>query len=564
MSAEPALENRPTENVDAFPLLWAVAVSGHRDLPDEEKARVVLRAELANLKRSAAEVGAGLVALSSIARGADLIFAEECLAAGLPWKCLLPFVKEEFVRCGEFKEGEPERVEACFNKDYPVEVLLDGIPADKEARDEAFQKCGHRMIEEADVILLLWDDKDSQRVGGTSEMAAYAEILGKPRWIWNPHSGEVRRPLWPGEKEWSGRRLFCSQVTDLLRDKVAQIPPAPDEPSDPPIFSPRQRGLKVLFKRLDALALSHQTSTQRGMQKVLLAHLFATGAAALAVTLLAEESRKYLGELPVMAVVLALAFSAVVMAKPLLAALALRWEQLLHNRKSQETWARARVAAELCRSALTCWGFAGAPLTVFTDEDFPHFKRLLRTLRMARELDVAVDRMPECDRHFDAYRLCRIENQMAYFQRKQREAAQERDLWQSRFVFATQFVIIAGIFFGVIEALMVCFSLGAVEEVHEPGLCPTTEQYHLIFAAASFCLIVAPFYASYALAMLSIRDCRRRHERYLAMTKFLTRQQNRLSHIKSSASRVAAVENTERMLMEELHEWYSVVSSMKV
>jgi hypothetical protein len=566
-SASDTSSAEPTADAAAFPLLWAVAVSGHRDLPDEPQAREALRAELADLKLRAAEMDAGLVAVSSLARGADLVFAEECLAAGLRWKCLLPFVREEFFLKGGFTPEERRRAEACLDSAYPVEVLLPGIPPDDVTRDEAYQRCGHRMIEEADVILLLWDGQEAKLTGGTSEMAEYAGTLGKPRWIWNPRDGTVRRPLWPGEGEWKNRQLFHSRITDLLRDNAAHMSPAADDPCDPPTFSPRQRGLKLLFKRLDALALSHQTSTQRRMQDVLRAHLCATGAAALAVTLLAEESRRYLGELPVMAVLLALVFSVVVLAKPMLAALALYWEQRLHHLKTQEIWAQARVAAELCRSALTCWGFAGAPLTVFTDEDFPHFKRLLRTLRMAREMDRSVDELPKREVYFETYNKCRIENQEEYFQGKQRQAARERDLWQSRFEIATWSVIVVGILFGVVEALEACFSLGAAPDAHEAALCattPTPEQCHLLFAVASFCLIVAPFYASYALAMLSIRDCRRRHERYLAMTKFLARQQHRLTQIRSTSARIAAVENTERMLMEELHEWYSVVSSMKV
>ena len=96
MTAPASPFSRPQADAVNFPLLWTVALSGHRDLPDESKAREAIRAQLSILKSEAVKQEACLVAVSSLARGADLIFAEECLAASVPWKCLLPFPEEEF------------------------------------------------------------------------------------------------------------------------------------------------------------------------------------------------------------------------------------------------------------------------------------------------------------------------------------------------------------------------------------------------------------------------------------------------------------------------------------
>ena len=137
----------------------------------------------------------------------------------------------------------------------------------------------------------------------------------------------------------------------------------------------------------------------------------------------------------------------------------------------------------------------------------------------------------------------------------------EHDLWQSRFNAATWIVIILGALFGVAEAFDACYSMGNEHHAHGSLF---SLWLHRLAPLFTFVLIVAPFYASYALAVLSIRDCRRRCDRFARMKMFLERQKKRLSQIKFPASRIAVVENTERMLLEELHEWYSVMRSVRV
>lgn len=540
----------------AFPLLWTIGASGHRRLPDEAAARAAVKAEIASLTKAAADIGARLTAVSSIALGADLIFAEECLAAGIPWKCLLPFPKEEF-RNDDFTPADWARVEECLARAYRVETLSLGIPPNGDARNLDYLNCGHRTVEQADVMMILWDKKPAAGVGGTGDMWEYTRTLGKPIWHFNTTTAQIDRVGWPGEDgEWKDRRLFNGRVTPLVTEAEA-LTIAADQSTSLPTAT--VDGLFRLFTRLDYLANQKQGDAQRLMQKVVGAHLLATTAAALSVTVITfvvvDSQHDHL-----LAVLAALAFSFLVLAKPALAWLALSWDRQLHKLDAQKRWVQARVAAELCRSALACWRVPQRSLKVFDEEDFPHFKRLIRSLRIGREMDVAANTTCSENDAVLTYLTDRLDSQADYFKGKHARAVLEHDGWQRKFNVATWFVIVVGAPIGLAETAEAFCSACDI-----PLPC-FIEDYpvHFVEHVIAFLLIVAPFYATYALAMLTIRDCRRRRDRFSSLRTFLQRQKARLSKVKSSASRIAIIENTERMLLEELHEWHAVTQEVHV
>ena len=551
-------------NPATFPLLWTLGLSGHRRLPDETAARAALREEIAKLVSEAALRRARLTAVSSIALGADLVFAEECLAAGLPWKCMLPFPKEEF-RKDDFTDADWARAEACLAKAYRVEVTSAGNPPDAAARNVAYLDCGHRMVEAADVLLLLWNGKPAAGKGGTGDLWDYTRTLSKPIWHFNTETGEVRRAGWPGEGEWKKRAIFKSRVTPLILDAESHPVAAKNDappPDHPPPSSPTLEALCGLYARLDEVALTKQGDAHTLMKRVLVAHLLATSAAALSVTVVANGSWHALHGMAFLAVIAALTFSLLVLAKPVLAALAMRWERKLHHLKSREFWMESRVAAELCRSAIVSWRFPTAPLRLFEQEDFPHFKRLVRTLRLAREADTSPSAALDESAAIAHYQTNRIDAQFEYFEKKHKAAQTEHDGWQRKFSIATWFVIVVGGIVGIVEACGASFSIGHIAAAGHAGV--TAQALHMIESTIACLLIIAPFYASYALAMLAVRDCRRRVDRFRTMMTFLGRQKLRLDRVKSTASRIAVIENTERMLLEELHEWYSVMKAVRV
>lgn len=132
------------------------------------------------------------MAVSSVALGADLIFAEECLEAGVAWRCLLPFSREELRKDG-YTAAEWARAEACLARAQRVEVVVSETPLDAEERSAAYLECGRRTVEAADVMMLLWNGKRAAGPGGAGDVWAYARSLRKSVWHYNTETGEILR-----------------------------------------------------------------------------------------------------------------------------------------------------------------------------------------------------------------------------------------------------------------------------------------------------------------------------------------------------------------------------------
>jgi len=75
--------------------LGMVGFAGHRELRDPVRIKAAIRQVLQELKPE----GDGLIlTFSSIASGADALFADVCLALKLPWKAILPFPKAFYLQ----------------------------------------------------------------------------------------------------------------------------------------------------------------------------------------------------------------------------------------------------------------------------------------------------------------------------------------------------------------------------------------------------------------------------------------------------------------------------------
>ena len=77
-------------------------------------------------------------------------------------------------------------------------------------------------------------------------------------------------------------------------------------------------------------------------------------------------------------------------------------------------------------------------------------------------------------------------------------------------------------------------------------------------------VIIAPFAAAHCLGMMTILDCRRRETRYEEMRHYLARIADTLPRTEANPSRVRIVEHAERMMIEEQHEWFSVMRNLSV
>jgi hypothetical protein len=143
-----------------------VGVTGHRDLP-ESTCRLVSAAIAAQLRRFESLDG-----ISSLAEGADQIFAEQVLKAGGALTAVVP--SAHYGRSFATIDGNAtyRRLRALARE---VIELPFGSPS-----DEAYLAAGHRVVGLAEVLLAVWDGTPSRGVGGTADVVAFAGERGVP------------------------------------------------------------------------------------------------------------------------------------------------------------------------------------------------------------------------------------------------------------------------------------------------------------------------------------------------------------------------------------------------
>ncbi|GAN97759.1 hypothetical protein Geu3261_0251_010 [Komagataeibacter europaeus NBRC 3261] len=107
-------------------------------------------------------------AFSSLAAGSDQVFAEQALALGIPVTAIIPL--PDYERC--FKEKLDDYRSLLARCD---QIVLDGAETDQEA----FLEAGRQVVDNADVLLAIWDGKMAQGLGGTADVVEYA--LGRGR-----------------------------------------------------------------------------------------------------------------------------------------------------------------------------------------------------------------------------------------------------------------------------------------------------------------------------------------------------------------------------------------------
>jgi nucleoside 2-deoxyribosyltransferase len=259
----PSAEGGIDQSTEDFRIVWTLGFAGKRLLPDMEAARQALRAELQALVTAADQEGARLVAISSLAVGGDLLFAEECLRASIPFHAMLPFDPQEFLR-DNFSSADAERFRRCVAGAYHLDVAavdVDSIrstedsgaaKAQAENRRDAYLDAGYRIVENSDVMLFLWDGERSGR-GGTADAWGYAETLKKPVWRWDPKAKTTERARWPGiaGQGRESKRLFHAHLLPELFAAAALLPTGEVVASD----TPRQTAVRARFHQLDTLAV---------------------------------------------------------------------------------------------------------------------------------------------------------------------------------------------------------------------------------------------------------------------------------------------------------------------
>ena len=159
---------------------------------------------IASLQR---EIRGEMIGRSSIASGADTLFAEAWLAANLKWIALLPFPEAEFKR--DFSEPDWKRARALLDRAERTETLSAAAE-----RPGGYLHCGLATVDGADLMIALWDGKASRGLGGTAQIVEHARHVRKPLILISSDDLQVTRERFPGAMRDAGCGMRDSRSRD--------------------------------------------------------------------------------------------------------------------------------------------------------------------------------------------------------------------------------------------------------------------------------------------------------------------------------------------------------------
>jgi hypothetical protein len=152
-----------------------VGITGHRDLPDPT-CRLVSAEIATELERFRPLHG-----ISSLAEGADQIFAEQVLEAGGALTAVIP--SAHYSQSFATSAGKTAYRQL---RERAEEIIELPFPAPSE---DAYWAAGQRVVGLAEVLLAVWDGTPSGGVGGTADVVAFADERAVPTTVlWPPGS----------------------------------------------------------------------------------------------------------------------------------------------------------------------------------------------------------------------------------------------------------------------------------------------------------------------------------------------------------------------------------------
>lgn len=145
----------------------AIGVTGHRQYDDAAGVAAAVAAVLDRLLVG----GATPTVITSLAEGADRLVADMVLDRGGRIEVILPLAADEYL-----KDFATEQSREHFTR------LLDRAPTattlvvddDDSSREHAYERAGHAMVDQSDVVIAVWDGEPARGRGGPAEIVRYA------------------------------------------------------------------------------------------------------------------------------------------------------------------------------------------------------------------------------------------------------------------------------------------------------------------------------------------------------------------------------------------------------
>lgn len=146
--------------------MTVIGITGHQSIPG-----IARRYIIDGLREILSQQPKPLIGLSSLAAGADQLFAWEILTAGGDLHAVIPAQHYE----DTFTEVELSCYFELRNRATEITTLDYDAPS-----EEAFDAAGRTITELCDVMIAVWDGKAARGHGGTGDAVEHARRNGKP------------------------------------------------------------------------------------------------------------------------------------------------------------------------------------------------------------------------------------------------------------------------------------------------------------------------------------------------------------------------------------------------
>jgi hypothetical protein len=156
-----------------------IGITGHQRLKDPTRWNWVKR----ELDHVLSSTTSPLIGVTSLAIGADQVFAEAVLARGGSLEVIVPFADYEF----KFSEGHDREEYLRLLASASDQSVLEP----HGSNEEAYLAAGQCVVDRSELLLAVWDGAPAAGLGGTGDAVNYALQQGKKLIHLNPVTLEI-------------------------------------------------------------------------------------------------------------------------------------------------------------------------------------------------------------------------------------------------------------------------------------------------------------------------------------------------------------------------------------
>ena len=193
------MDKRRGQPSDGIPSRIRIGVTGHRKLPDDERfisqIRIVLKEKIFNLIdditktpiHKSSHNSISFTLLTPLAEGADRLVAREVLKMpNATIDVVLPLAKEDYLEDFQSQASRIEFEELLGKARSLITLRERRLSEDhasgdiRDARLRAYEAVGRYVVDHCDVMVALWNNEESQKLGGTAGIVSYAAAQKRP------------------------------------------------------------------------------------------------------------------------------------------------------------------------------------------------------------------------------------------------------------------------------------------------------------------------------------------------------------------------------------------------